>query len=516
MDAKQRRFLRELCLQSLYHFVKIIIGYSKQGRDITTTLHKPILDFIQDDSIKRKGLLMPRGFLKSTCVTKSKPLWDWLRSHEERILLANETFTTAKMVFMSFIKQQLEQNELLHFIYPESKMSDQWKRAHRWSSEEIDLPRKGIYSEPTFSCIGVGGAAQGRHFTREYLDDLIGKAARDSAVVRQDTDMWFRNVRELLAQPDPTKPNASFIYLIGTHWSPGDLYCGIMDSDTSYQWKKIPAEDDYGNPTWPDKLDREEIERMKAHPTDYILFYTQYQNNPLNTDLTDFKKDWLKYFQFITIPEDDNNLERTGVQFEHDKHTYTKDLRELEITTVIDPAVSSEQVKGAARTAIVTVGRDPETSKKCVLEAWAKKIGEPNQLFNKIFEVYERFKPNRWKIETAAQQMFILKSIRNACIKEGIPLSLTELPAQTGKDAKLNRIKSLQEDFVKGDILILDSQRDLIGEYLAFPLGTTKDIMDALSWHKLFWRQVDTKELNKKADQRFNKYLMGRNPYTGY
>ena len=515
MDKENKELVRQLCLSSLFHFVELIITPfaipEEERLDLVENVHGEMLRFAQDDSLKRKGILMPRYFLKSFCLTQSKPIWDYLRNRNERILIGHEVFDIAQK-FLLFIKKNIEENYILHYFFPEMVLPDSWARSNRWSSEALDLPRDGVYKEPTMWPIGVGGSSQGLHATKCYLDDIFGKKARDSDVVRTDTRRWFGNVNELLVTPDVTKPLASHLYLVGTHWSPGDIYCEIQDNDPRYKWRIIPAEDNQGNPTWPEKMSSDEIDRMKSDPKDSIIFYTQMQNNPMQSDLTDFDVKWLKYYT-KTQDEDGNPAIEYTDQEKHRRFVLVKDLV---IIATIDPAVSGSKSKDTARTAIVIVGTDRETGARIVLEAWARRIGEPQQLYKQVFEFNKKYRPRRWGIETFAQQNFILKAIREKSRDVGVHIPIHELPKDVGRDAKDIRIRSLQDDFSSGNIYIHESMRDLKGEYVSFPMGSTKDLMDALGYHKGFWKKKKTAKETAAAIKRWADYKRNVNPITGY
>ena len=515
MDAKSKEYIRQLCLSSLYYFVKLIILPAAIPADqrlpLVDNVHGRMLDFAQDDSIKRHGILMPRYFGKSKFLTEAKPLWDYARNHEERIFVCHEVFQMAQK-FLGTLKKNIEENERLHYFFPEMKLPDSWSRNHLWSSEALEMPRKGIYKEPTFWPLGVGGASQGLHGTRGYLDDIFGKKARDSAVVRQDTFRWYGNVNELLVLPDVTNPHASHLTVIGTHWSPGDIYCEIQDSDPRYKWLIIPAEDNQGNPTWPEKMSSDEIDRMKADPNDSIIFYTQMQNNPMQSNLTDFDVKWLKYYT-KTADEDGNPAIEYTDQEKRRQFVLVKDLV---VTAIIDPAVSESKAKNTARTAIVIVGVDRETNAKIVLEAWADRIPEPRQLYKQVFEFHQKYHPRRWGIETFAQQNFILKAIRERARDLGTHIPISELPKDVGKNAKEIRIRSLQDDFSSGGVYLHESMRNLKAEYIAFPTGPTVDLMDALGYHKGFWKKKKTIKEKAEALKRWAEYKRNVNPVTGY
>jgi len=517
MTPKEREFIRQLCLEDFWSFVNIIIlpvavpNTKDQKRLDLKPFHKDILRSISRLYVYRHGILMPRYFGKSTNITCAKPIWDWLRNHEERILIANETYIKAQS-FLNTIKNHLENNAILHYFFPESKISPKWKSDMRWSGDAIDLPREGIYADPTIRPIGVGGSYQGIHVSKAYFDDLIGKKARDSLKVRQDTAAWFDNSDELLVEPDPNSPNASSIYVIGTNWAPGDLYCKIEERFPIYEWKKVSAEVD-DIPTWPEKLSKTEIERMKSDPQKAELFYAQMQNNPKKSMLIDFKEEWLKYYT-------NKKMEDKDVISFIDQENKRQDVfvKELDICAVIEPSsFGYEKSKYYCRTAIIIVGTDPKTNNHFVLEAILWRPETHGELYGKIVELHRRYYPRIWGIETFRGGDEIYKGFLEYLQREGAHVPIRELDKDVSSGAKNNRIRNnLQEEFARGYIYFHKSQTGIISEYITFPNGDTNDGIDGLSYHKQWWTSRDVVKDRKNQVKRRAMFRRKRSRITGY
>ncbi len=517
MDAVKREYLRRLCLKSLYHFVAVIMmevirDDKDHPRLPLQPFHKEVLDFAQKKDLKRKGILMPRYFLKSTCITGSMPLWLWLNNHEIRTLLVSET-APKSATLLNFVKGQLVYNKLLHEIFPET-IRKYWKSPDNkplaWSNEAIEMPHKSVARDPTIQVIGVGNAAQGIHVDHIFLDDIIGQKDMLSPIESYNTWKWFANVDELGITPDWTKPHASYVYLIGTHYAPEDIYDKVQKTRHEYRWFHVPAEKD-GEPTWPEKLSREGIQEMKNDPERSIIFYTEMQNSPMDSGMTAFKPEWKRFYQ-LSKNEDD---EEVVLWIDEKEERHAVRLKELDKSATIDPATISASMKTACRTAIVVVGVHTKTNTKFVLEAWAKKISKPSDLYNKIFEFHKRYRPRRWGIETFSQQNWAKATIMAAARDKNLSIYLRDLPKDQGRDAKARRIEALQEDFACGQIYFHESQRNLIGEYHGYPMAPTNDLIDALGYQKYWWRNVDTEEEAAKTKMR-NRQLEWEGGITGY
>jgi len=463
--------------------------------------HKDVLDFCQDTRYKRKGILMPRYFLKSTMVPCSMPIWLWLHNPEIKSMIVTETHKKAEDS-LNFIKGQLERNELLRYIFPECVVEDTWKRQHRWSSIALDLPSKGVAKDPSIQVLGVGNAAQGIHVDYIFPDDIIGQKDMLSSIEAQNTWTWYSNLEELLITPDRTKPHASSIIITGTHYCPGDMYDRIQKERHEYRWMKVPAEQD-GDPIWPEKLSREAIDEMKNDPDRSIVYYTQMQNNPMESGLTAFKPEWKRFYQLSKNEDGEEVI--LWIDQEDERHAVR--LKELDKSATIDPATLAASMKSACRTAIVVVGVHTKTNTKFVLEAWGKKIHKPSELYNKIFEFQKRYRPRRWGIETFSQQNWAKDTILTAARDKNLSIYLRDLPKDQGKDAKARRIEALQEDFACGQVYFHETQRNLIGEFHGYPMAPTNDLMDCLGYHKYWWKNAgsveDVDENLKRQESRY-------------
>ncbi|MBV6343480.1 hypothetical protein, partial [Candidatus Magnetobacterium casense] len=136
-DRDEWLFERTACDTSLFYFILQMGGFSvKAGGDSSVVIHKPICDFWQNDSIKRKGVAMPRAWLKSTDLTKWGNFWRYLQNNEARILLPSQKIDLP-VSFIKFIKKQALSNARLRYIYPVlHKITKSWKHTNSWGSAE--------------------------------------------------------------------------------------------------------------------------------------------------------------------------------------------------------------------------------------------------------------------------------------------------------------------------------------------------------------------------------------------
>jgi len=164
----------------LFFLTKVILGYP----DLKKETHLEVCRFFENETIKRKISLLPRGSFKTTIGTIANSIQRILRNPDIRILIFSETYNQAKK-FLSEIKKQLERNEKLIALYGEFKTDPGWRE------EEITIKqRKGIFKEPTIMTGGVDVVRVGFHYNLIIIDDPHSQkniATRDQLEKVKDT-----------------------------------------------------------------------------------------------------------------------------------------------------------------------------------------------------------------------------------------------------------------------------------------------------------------------------------------
>lgn len=502
--------LRELSNRSFFQFVRIVNPAPPGCLPIDWDIHKPLCDFFQSKGSYRKVIAMPRDWLKSTVFTKWGAIWCYLQDKEARILIAAENERLAGR-FLHWIQQQLMNNPFLREMYPELKQVDQvWTRTHRWSASECDLPRLGTYSEPTFTAIGVGGAAQSGHYTQVLIDDLVGKKAKESLLVLESVLRWFDNTPELLVQPHKDMNNPSSIHIHGTFWFPGDFLCYVRDKYPEFEFRVVPCrkrdpkskwenlvyvqnpEAEIGESNW-EQFPTEYYVQMQANPEKNIDYWAQHMNDPEQaSELTNFDTAWLKYYRIE---------EREGKKWivcEDDKEEFR--VGSFPLYGFIDPGGFSDKrlTKTGSRFALMVGGQPQGSHKKFITYSHAFRFKEPDKCLNEVFKANDYFKPVTpvaWRQELAGQQAYISKDIRQEAKKRGIPFRLIETEIDESKDAKADRIDAVKAPMFNGELYVHRSMKDLISEIQVYPNGMTKDLLDLLGqMFKSVFKRGDKKE----------------------
>ena len=479
----------------------------KDAFPVTREIHRPLCDFSQDSTIKRKAIRMPRDWLKSTIFTQWKSIWEYLQNNEIRQLLGMENEKLG-ILKLNWMQKQVRYNPRLRKIYPELlKVDDSWCRKSRWSKREMELPREGIYPEPSLSIIGVGGAAQGGHYDIIRIDDLVGKKAMESATVLEGVLQWMDNTEELLLEPDLSTPNASSIEIVGTSWAVGDFFDYILREYPEFKWMSVPCLKDFdikdqdnlvwlqnpsseqGESNWPEQFPTEHYTRMRANPMKSQIFWSQHMNNPSKGEggFNKFDVKWLKYYYIDEIDGDkyvickDKESDGTQEKFR---------LRDIPLYGMIDPGGFSEikSIKRGSRNALLIGGQPKETKKKFIFYAWAGKFKRPSDFIETLFKAHKEWNPIQWRIDPCGQQGYIFGDIKEARTERGEHLPISQMPYETKQGIKDDVIQACMNPMANGFIYVHESMSALIGEIQDYPQGFTKDLVEMMGQIlKLYW-----------------------------
>jgi len=527
-------FLRALCDRSFFHFVKLVGGFVEQGGCISEHIHKPLCDFFQDQTIKRKAIFEPRNWLKSTVFTEWGTVWNYLQNNNVRTLIASQNEDIACR-FQWFIQHQVLNNTVLRKLYPELQVLDQaYTKRNRWSQKYADLPRGIPYKEASITSIGVGGAAQSGHYDFLFIDDPVGQKHIDSPVELERVMRWHDNTKELLDNPNYMSPDGSTIQLICTFWGPGDYGTYVLEKYPEFKWMIVPclkdeALEDTDNVKWLQDPDANHMESnwegapggksttkyyldMMANPEQDAIFWAQHMNNPKRASgLNKFDYAWLKFYH---LEERDEGY---CLVCNDDEEVFV--LKDIPLYGMIDPGGFAETKlsKAGSRNAILIGGQPQNSLKKFVTYTWAGKLKAPEHFLDQVFKAHKQQNPRMWRIETVGAQQYIYKDIVEARRKRGIALPISPMPPDVRKGCKDDDIQAVINPMFNGEIYIHSAMKELIGEVKNYPHGLTVDLIDMLGKiNKLYWSRKKREETSTSNEDMYYEIIRGRNAVTGY
>lgn len=490
--------LRDWSKKNLYFFARSILNFDK----LTPNFHLPFCNLIQDFSIPRKLVLLPRGHYKTTCGSIGFISWLLIQDNvpplsipgsELRILLAKENATLAEHD-LSAIEECWDKNELLNLLFPD--IVPDKSRRKRWNAEEMLITRESTWPEATVETIGVGGAKQGAHYDVIIFDDIIGKNAMDSEVVMQNTIEWFKYAESLFISIARGISN-----VLGTRWSKRDVYQFILDKDPRYQPYIRQAVED-GKPIFPEEFSLEVFQTIMQR--DLAHWQSQYCNNPTDPTKCDFREEWIKYYEF------ERHRDRLYVKFDGDDKLVP--FSEIDIVGAFDPSIDEKPT--ASKRAITYWGMDSQ--ERCLMLDCYSSRDSLDKVLDSLFDMHSKWQPRVFGVEKAALQKIFIWIIERESRAKKKYISCTPINVSTNrsKDARIRDI--IQPVAAEGRMYVRKSMIEFVQEFIEFPQGCTKDVLDASAYCLQLLRAPTTQEELEAEAEYEEMMLQQRNPVTGY
>ena len=426
--------------------------------------HKEIISILQTGSINvrfpvqetdirtRQLFQAPRGFAKSSIVSRFFPLWLAVYGKKKDIFLVSATISLAKEN-LRFLRQELETNEELIRAFGELK-------SDKWTEEQLNLSNGVIIR-------AKGRGFQIRGFRPDIIvcDDLEDEEVIYSKEQRDKLEHWF--MRTLV----PTlKPDQLLVY-VGTKLHQFALIAKLEEKK-EFDVKVYKAITD-DKSIWEDMWPIEKLKNLREEIGTYA-FEAEYQNNPISLAEQPIK------FEFLSAKSEGEVVESC---------------------MAIDPAISEKE--SSDYRAITIMGR---TDKGTFIEIYSEKgrWGLDEQI-DKVIQLYARYKPHRVLLEEVAFQKVLRPLILQKARSKGIymPLYRAELGVGNNKRPKDKMTRLMQVVHLYEQRLVEIRSQDLKEQLLAFPYGDYDDLVDT-SVYCLYWLMRNNKGLvlAKKEERR--------------
>ena len=517
LTMSQVSSLRQRCKDDLFFLAKGPLEYEL----MSPKLHGHLASWLRATRGEQyRILLLPRGHYKSTIKTITESIqmalpndgnivnaYPWNLGPNVKLLLSHENRESASR-FLFEIAEAFLSKPLMLALYPELIPSKRKQRINKW---ELELPRTTYHKEPTFDTIGAGGAAQGRHYHHIVMDDIIGEAARDSDTVMRTVLTWFDNVNSLL-----TRVKYDGWDLVGTRWSFKDVYSHAMSTYGIDLGKSVVRCMDHneiepgiavaymrGNiernePVFPEEFDLDFFTRMRKNPRVYAA---QYANNPKEGGLTEFRPEWLKFY----------NLNEPWIYTFGDQGSKKKNIWTMDRLILVDPSMGEGDKSDES--AVLVTATDSEKN-IYVLECIKERL-RPPELINLMFRLHQKWSPRMISIEKVAFSSLFGYWFRDKCDSLGIYPTVHEyIPGS--KRSKQARVRGLAPFFSSGQIHIQEGMHDFRDEYEWFGVTNSDHILDALVQGVELWNPGGpSSEMVDNYDAEMD-ILAQRSAITGY
>lgn len=193
-----------------------ILGYQVRPMHEAIIRHQNRTQF---GSRKADLTLAYRGGGKSTIGTVTRSIAYAIRTPHVRELFASDTTESAEK-FHDEVQQHLQGNRLLQMLFGQFYLENARSKFGRPNQRESTiLQAKGrTTKEGTFTCLGIGKQAAGKHFGVIFADDLVTLNKSRTQTQRKNLVDWHGST--MLGTRMPTTKT----HYIGTRYYPNDLW----------------------------------------------------------------------------------------------------------------------------------------------------------------------------------------------------------------------------------------------------------------------------------------------------
>ena len=362
-----------------------------------------------------------------------------------------------------WIKQMLESTPQLLSLVPKNN-------TFTWQKTFLHLTNGS-----TIEAKGFGSAMRGGHFDRIVCDDILKDG---SSMPHEDQQNFFFGVIT------PACRKNGKLRVIGTPLEHGDLLENL-EKNSVYTFRRYPVLVD-GKVWFDDEYSMENVEAWKRESPSYWYFAREYMLQRINPDRASFRESQLVHYQPREIHENDGAV------------------RPLYKIFTVDPAMSE---KGDYNGMVVT-GTDASNN-TFVLDS-VKIRGELSVIIDKIFQLYDKHKPDLFGVEMYGFQKFLKFWLEEEMAKRNQFFSILQLESGQ-KRSKAMRILGLQPKIEAGRLRFRrGDDMELTSQLLAFDFGrrdNEDDLIDALAYQVSLWRAPDKAGRPLAPEGSFDKAL---------
>lgn len=442
MSRDKIQLIRESAEADLAVFIKLVAPHLMLG----SIHHELIQWWNREDSKNNQLVLLPRGHLKSKLIAY-RTAW-WITKHPEiTILYVSATADLAEKQLYA-IKQIID-NSIYRRYWPEMIGPDEGKR-EKWAVAEIavDHPRRKLEGirDATCKAVGLTSNTTGFHADIVVLDDIV---VPTNAYTEEGRDKVAAAYSQLASIENP----GSEEWVVGTRYHPKDIYqtmiemkAEIFNPETGDLEEEIEIYELFqrvveinGEFLWPIQIrqdgksfgfDYKILAQIKGkYQGDITQFYSQYYNNPNNSESARIGSDKFQYYERTLLENKEGDW-------------YIKD-RKLNIYAAIDFAFSIK--KKADYSALVVVGVD-HLGNFYVLDIDRFKTERIVEYFNHIVKAQQKWGFRKIRAEITVAQQAIVGELKESYIKpNGVPLSIDEYRPNRHEGDKEERVNSILE-----------------------------------------------------------------------
>lgn len=369
------------------------------------------------------------------------------------LIMSNQTRaeTKLKQISKEFLENSLLSAHLIKVVQDSGK------------AFEVELmDANGEKVKMRIEAYGKGSNVRGANWNDRrpdlvIIDDIQDLDDSESETIMESDWRWFLSDIKFLGQN-------TRIFMIGNNLGEGCIMERVManPAETGFITYKIPALNEYDEPTWPAKFSKDFLEKERE---DYRaigqidLWFRDRMCVALSPDSMTFEDDMFKYFDYELIRD---KVPRWN--------TYI----------TIDPALSE---KSSADFTAIVVNAVNASGHWHILDIIFGRFGT-DDFINKVFEAVSRYRPVCVGLEQVLFQRLLKFILEQEMQRRNVYFRIAKLTASGNKNS---RIKLLQPRFKAGSIWLRKDApwlKELRLELLAFPKGIHDDLADALAYQE--------------------------------
>lgn len=451
----QRRLLAQSRLAGFIDYLDI--GFTPARH------HKLLLDkleAVERGEIKRLMVFMPPGSAKSTYGSVLFPSWYLGRNKGKSVIAASHTGELAER-FGRKVRNYVAGNEFSAVfgfgLAPDSQAAARW-----------ETTQGGEYF-----AVGVGGSVTGRRADLGIIDDPVkSREDADSETIREKVWEWYK--ADFYTR---LKPNAAIV-LIQTRWHEDDLAGKLLKDakEGGEQWEIVslpmeaeeldPLGREVGELLWPEWFTPEMIAQAKRDPRNWLALY---QQRPRPDGGGVFKREWVMYY-------------------DGSPHDIAGGLNKY---LLVDPS-SGKRSKAKTKNDytsmwVIGLGQDQNYY---VLDMVRDRLNLTAR-GARLMALHRKWRPKQTRYEEYGMQADI-EHIRYVQGQENYRFDIVPVGGEVAKEGRIKRLVPLFEDRRVWFPVSMNrtnasgEMRELVDdfieqEYLAFPVATHDDMLDALA-----------------------------------
>lgn len=263
---------------------KFVLVFCKEAVEGTIPgFHRDLYELLEGN--EDLVIAAPRGFAKSTLVSKFYPLWLALFKHRRDICIISNSEGLA-VEHLRWIKQKCESDGKLIASFGNLK-SEKWTENHI-ILQHADGTRVNIRAR------GAGGQIRGFRPDCVICDDL---ETDDSVASEEQTkklkDWVFKACYNTLL------PGGRFL-VIGTVLHPLSLLSDLLETDNGFTKRRLTAYingvEEEGSELWPDQRPHSWLQERKATIGSF-RFAAEYMNDPVSDEAAPIKPDQVRIWE---------------------------------------------------------------------------------------------------------------------------------------------------------------------------------------------------------------------------